>query len=113
MLLFVLCIVYTALNTSGLLLLRVSLQHMHGSAGVRSVIVDPRFIGGVICYGLAFMTWLVTLSTNPLSTVYPLFVGVAYSSVVLASFGLLHEHVTTPKLAGIGLVGVGILFVVR
>jgi multidrug transporter EmrE-like cation transporter len=113
MVLVVLCIVYALLNASGLLLLRVSLQHVHGSVGVRNVVVDPRFIGGVICYGLAFLTWLVTLSRHPVSTVYPLFIGIGYSTVVLASFALLKEQYTTPKLIGIGLVGAGILFVVR
>jgi multidrug transporter EmrE-like cation transporter len=113
MLLFILCVVYAALNAAGLLLLRVALQRLHGSVGVRDVIADPRFVCGVACYGLAFLTWLVTLSKHPVSTVYPLFIGVGYSTVVLASFVLLKEHSTTPKLIGIVLVGVGILFVVR
>ncbi|MGA9761598.1 MAG: SMR family transporter [Gaiellaceae bacterium] len=113
MFLVVLCVVYAVLNASGLLLLRVSLQHAHGSVGIRNVIVDPRFVGGIVCYGFAFLTWLVTLSMHPVSTVYPVFTGVAYSSVILASFVLLNEHSSTPKLVGISLVGIGILFVVR
>lgn len=75
-------------------------------------LANPRLILGVALYGLAFLVWLVTLRSYAVTTVYPLFIGVGYVTVIAASFALLHEPLSPWKLTGITLVGVGVVLVV-
>jgi multidrug transporter EmrE-like cation transporter len=104
--------VYAVVNAGGLLLLRTALGSRSGD-GFGGLVSDPRFLTGATLYGLGFVMWLGTLTRYELSIVYPIFVGVGYCSVVLASILLLHEHASAEKLVGIALVALGLIFVVR
>lgn len=104
---------YAALNTSGLLLLRVALRERTAGDGLTPLLIDPRLVGGLALYVLGFFTWIMSLSRYGLTTVYPIFVGVSYVAVVLASALILREDMTAAKLFGIVLVGAGIMLVVR
>lgn len=103
---------YAVLNTCGLLLLRAALRD-RSLADRAELLVDPRLLGGLALYVLGFLTWIATLSRYQLSTVYPIFVGVSYVSIAVASAVVLGEDLTATKLLGITLVGVGVLFVVH
>ena len=108
-------LVYAVLNASGLLLLRVALQTPRGGdeRTLGALLSDPRLFAGGLLYVLGFVTWLATLRTHPLSTVYPIFVGVGYASVVIASLWLLDERATVAKVGGLVLIGLGLIFVAR
>jgi multidrug transporter EmrE-like cation transporter len=107
--------VYAVLNAAGLLLLRTSLGSgsQRPRAWLGGALGDPRFLVGAILYGLGFLMWLGTLTRYQLSIVYPVFVGVGYCTVLLASFVFLHEHASPSKIVGISLVALGLVFVVR
>jgi multidrug transporter EmrE-like cation transporter len=106
---------YVGLSTAGLLLLRRSLSSAEGTAGeqLSGLASDPAFLGGAVLYAASFTVWLLALRRNELSTVYPLFVGLGYAGVVVASFVLLGERASSSQLAGIVLVGVGALLLAR
>jgi drug/metabolite transporter (DMT)-like permease len=104
---------YAALNTSGLLLLRGALRDRSEHFDFITTISHPRVLAGLVLYGLGFLAWIVTLRRYQLSFVYPLFIAVSYVSVAATSVVLLGEHVTWGRAVGIGLIGVGVLFVVR
>jgi multidrug transporter EmrE-like cation transporter len=104
---------YAALNTSGLLLLRAALRDRDAGVGLSLALHDPRLGTGLALYALGFLTWIASLSRYELSTVYPVFVGVSYVAVVLASALILGENMTATKVSGIGLVGAGVMLVVR
>jgi multidrug transporter EmrE-like cation transporter len=104
---------YAALNTCGLLLLRVALRDRDAAAGLPATLRDPRLAAGLVLYALGFLTWVASLSRYELSTVYPVFVGVSYVAVVLASALVLSEDMTAAKIIGIALVGAGVMLVVR
>ena len=108
-------VAYAVLNASGLLLLRLTLGRSSSahSRHLGAVLVDPRFFLGLTLYALGFLTWLLSLRTYQLSTIYPVFVGVGYVSVLAASFVVLHEHASLVKVVGMILVGAGLVFVLR
>jgi multidrug transporter EmrE-like cation transporter len=101
--------VYTALATTGLVLLRRSL----GDAAVAEIIRDPTFYVGGLFYAASFATFLASLRRFEVLTVFPLFSGLAYATVAVAATLVLDETLTAPRFAGIALVGVGAVLLVR
>ena len=73
---------------------------------------DPRVLGGAVLYAASFLTWLLALRRDELSFVYPIFIGTGYVAIVLASAVLLDESLSATRLAGIALVGIGVLLIV-
>jgi len=102
-------LIYVVLSTTGLLLLRSSLQ---GSRSIGSLVSDPVFLIGGVCYACSFFAWLLSLRRYELTTIYPIVVGAGYSAIVVASFLFLGERPSSVKLIGIALVGVGVYFLV-
>jgi multidrug transporter EmrE-like cation transporter len=101
--------VYTALATTGLVLLRRSLE----DATLSELVHDPAFFAGGVFYAASFATFLASLRRFEVLTVFPLFTGLAYATVAVAAAVVLNESLTTSRLAGIGLVGVGAMLLVR
>jgi drug/metabolite transporter (DMT)-like permease len=106
-------VLYAALNTSGLLLLRAGLRDSADRSSVTATAADTRVVAGLALYALGFVAWILTLRRSQLSLVYPIFVGVSYVSVIAASALFLHERITMDRLIGIVLIGVGVALVVR
>jgi multidrug transporter EmrE-like cation transporter len=109
--LLALVITYMVLSTAGLLLVRSGLHA--GAGSTRAELAKPQVIFGLIFYVASFGIWLVALKRYQLSSVYPLFIGVGYTAVVISSAVLLHERITPLKAAGILLVGAGVLLLVK
>jgi multidrug transporter EmrE-like cation transporter len=102
-------VVYTTLATAGLVLLRRSLA----DAPLDELLRDPAFFLGGVCYAVSFATFLLSLRHFDVLTVFPLFTGLAYASVAVAASLVLDESLTASRLAGIALVGVGAVLLVR
>jgi multidrug transporter EmrE-like cation transporter len=100
---------YTALATTGLVLLRRSLE----DATLSELVHDPAFFAGGVFYAASFATFLASLRRFEVLTVFPLFTGLAYATVAVAAAVVLDESLTASRLAGIALVGVGALLLVR
>ena len=101
---------YVVLSTAGLLLLRDSLQ---GAALEPSLLARPRVIAGAALYALSFLSWLLALRRYELTTIFPVFIGLGYSAVILAAVAFLDERLAFTNILGIVLVGVGVVLVVR
>ena len=102
-------VVYTALATSGLVLLRKSL----GGAALSDAVTDPAFLAGALCYAASFGTFLLALRRFEVLTVYPVFSGLAYATVTAAAAIFLDEPLTAARLGGIALVAGGVALLVR
>lgn len=66
---------------------------------------------GLVGLGTAFFFWIAGLSQVKLSHAYPIFVGLEYSLVMVLSWLILGEALVSIKLAGIGLVFLGIIII--
>lgn len=101
--------VYTTLATVGLVLLRRSLA----DASLGEMARTPGLYAGGLLYAASFGTFLLSLRHFEVLTVFPLFTGLAYATVALASWLLLDEPLTAARLAGIALVAAGAVLLVR
>jgi len=102
-------VVYTTLATTGLVLLRKSLA----DAGAAELVRDPLFFVGGLFYAASFCTFLFSLRQFEVLTVFPLFTGLAYATVAVAAAVALDESLTAARVAGIVLVAVGAVLLVR
>jgi multidrug transporter EmrE-like cation transporter len=68
--------------------------------------------GGLICYGLSMIPWLVVLSRLPVSVAYPL-VSLGYVLTAILGWFLLGEGLTPWRWIGIGLICLGVFVISR
>jgi multidrug transporter EmrE-like cation transporter len=67
---------------------------------------------GLGCYGVSVILWLGALSRLPVSVAYPM-LSVGYVVNAVAAAVLFGESITAVKLAGIGLIGLGVILLSR
>jgi multidrug transporter EmrE-like cation transporter len=108
-------VIYVALSTSGLLLLRHSLPRLSHSPGglLADLASHPEVVTGGALYALSFLTFLLALRRFDLALVYPLFVGCAYVAVAFGSWLVLEERISLSRGLGIAVIGVGLILVLR
>lgn len=100
---------YTTLATLGLVVLRRSLS----DASLSEIARAPGFYVGGLLYAASFGTFLLSLRHFEVLTVFPLFTGIAYATVAVASALYLDEPLTLARVAGIALVAAGAVLLVR
>jgi len=77
-----------------------------------NLLKDWHFWVALVCYGAAFLLWLIVLSRLKLSLAYP-FTSLMYVLVLAASWYFFDERITPSHLIGAGLILAGILFITR
>jgi multidrug transporter EmrE-like cation transporter len=101
--------VYTILSSAALILMRRSLE----GASFGELVQEPGVYAGAVLYTASFATFLATLRVYEVVTVFPLFTGLTYATVTVAAAILLDESLTPSRLAGVVLVGIGAVLLVR
>jgi len=79
--------------------------------GVR-VAMEPRIVGGVGCYVVGMVLWIMALSRTDVSVAYPM-LSVGFALNALLAWWLLGEAVTVQRLVGIAVIMVGVALVAR
>ena len=59
------------------------------------------------------LTWFSVISTEDLSTAYPILTGLTFTLVTVGALTIFGEHITTQKLLGISLILFGVVVVAR
>ena len=103
-------VAYVTLSTSGLLLLR---SRLGGGETPASLVLEPLFLLGAACYAASFLVWLLALRHFEITRAFPIFLGASYAAVTVGAVLILGEHVGPLRLAGIVLIGGGIVLVGR
>ncbi len=73
---------------------------------------NPYVLTGMVMYIVSSALWLIVLSREELSFVYPL-IGTSYLLVVLFAKLYFHEPVSWVRWAGVSLISLGVIFVTR
>lgn len=73
---------------------------------------QPQIVGGMVCYVLSLVVWIMGLSRVPVSVAYPM-LSMGYAVNVLAAWWLFGESITPMKVAGVGFIIIGVWFVAR
>ncbi len=106
---FSIVLVGVLLNAAAQLLLKAGTNAM--PLGLR-LAIEPHILGGLACYVVSVVVWVVALSRVPVSIAYPM-LSIGYVVNAIAAWYLLGEVVTPMRLAGIGIIIVGVFMVAR
>ncbi|MBC7803287.1 MAG: EamA family transporter [Candidatus Parcubacteria bacterium] len=74
--------------------------------------LEPRILAGAACYAVSLVVWVLALSKAPVSVAYPM-VSLGFALNALLAWWLLGEAVTPLRMAGIGVIIVGVILVAR
>jgi multidrug transporter EmrE-like cation transporter len=75
---------------------------------VLRLVALPSFVAGFLLTAAGSLAWLYILSTQKLSTCYPLFVSITYALITLGAIYFLHERVSVQKIVGLAIIIAGI-----
>ena len=106
---FAIVLVGVLLNAAAQLLLKAGTNAV--PLGLR-LAIEPHVLGGLACYVISVVVWLIALSRVPVSIAYPM-LSIGYVVNALAAWYLLGETLTPMRLAGIGIIIAGVFLVAR
>jgi multidrug transporter EmrE-like cation transporter len=73
---------------------------------------EPHIVGGVACYVVSLVVWIMGLSRVEVSVAYPM-LSIGYLINAVAAWYLFGESVSALRLTGIGFIIVGVFLVAR
>ena len=76
------------------------------------VATQPYILGGLMCYAISVVVWIMALSRVEVSLAYPM-LSIGYVVNALAAWYLFGEALTAQRLVGIGTIIVGVFLVAR
>jgi drug/metabolite transporter (DMT)-like permease len=96
--------------SSGQILWKIGMTEIGSisSISVTSIVamaLNPWVVGGLICYGLSTVFWLIALSRADLSYVYPF--------IALTFVLIFHENISIQRVTGAAIIVAGIIVLVR
>ena len=74
--------------------------------------LEPHILGGMTCYVVSLVVWIMGLSRVEVSIAYPL-LSIGYVLNAVAAWYLFGEAVSMTRLAGIGIIIIGVYVVAR
>ena len=74
--------------------------------------LEPHILGGITCYVVSLVVWIMGLSRVEVSIAYPM-LSIGYVLNAVAAWYLFGEAVSMTRLAGIGIIIVGVYIVAR
>jgi multidrug transporter EmrE-like cation transporter len=80
---------------------------------VLALATQPMFALGLLLYGLAAVIWFRVISTEELSTSYPLLVSLTFVLVTIGAACCFNEHVSWQKVVGMLVILAGFVLVAR
>jgi multidrug transporter EmrE-like cation transporter len=73
---------------------------------------EPHIIGGLACYVVSVVVWIMALSRVEVSIAYPM-LSIGYVVNAIAAWYLFGEAVTAMRMTGIGFIIIGVFIVAR
>lgn len=74
--------------------------------------LEPHILGGLFCYVVSVVVWIMALSRVEVSIAYPM-LSIGYIVNAVAAWYLFGEAVTAARLTGIAFIIVGVVIVAR
>lgn len=73
---------------------------------------QPYIMGGMLCYAISLVVWIMALSRVPVSVAYPM-LSIGYVINAFVAWQWFGEALAAQKLIGIGFIVVGVVLVTR
>lgn len=117
---FVLVLTGVLLNAAAQLLLKAGTNAVgHFEFHVDNVLpvgwklaTQPHILGGMACYAVSLVVWIMALSRVPVSIAYPM-LSIGYVINAFIAWQWFGEALAAQKLLGIGFIVVGVVLVAR
>ena len=90
----------------------IELRAANAMAIAGRLVLNAPIIGGLVCYAISVVVWILALSRVEVSVAYPM-LSVGYVVNALAAWWLFDESLGAMRLAGIGVILVGVWLVAR
>jgi len=74
--------------------------------------LEPHIVGGIACYVVSVVVWIMALSRVEVSIAYPM-LSIGYVVNAVAAYFLFGEAVTPLRLTGIAVIILGVFIVAR
>lgn len=74
--------------------------------------LQPYILGGITCYVISLVVWIMALSRVPVSIAYPM-LSIGYVINAFVAYHWFGESLSAQKLLGIGFIVVGVVLVTR
>jgi multidrug transporter EmrE-like cation transporter len=74
--------------------------------------LQPHILGGVLCYGVSLVVWIMALSRVPVSIAYPM-LSIGYIINAAVAHWWLGETISLSRMLGIGLIALGVLIMAK
>lgn len=74
--------------------------------------LQPHILGGMACYAISLVVWIMALSRVPVSVAYPM-LSIGYVVNAFVAWQWLGEALTAQKLLGIAFIMLGVILVAR
>jgi drug/metabolite transporter (DMT)-like permease len=76
------------------------------------IFMNPYVFIGFLCYAVASIVWIITLTRVPLSFAYPM-LSINYVGVILGAKYIFGEDINVYRWIGIGIICIGVAFIGR
>ena len=90
----------------------VELRLGNAAAIAGRLVLNPPIIAGLFCYAISVVVWILALARVEVSVAYPM-LSVGYVLNALAAWWLFGENLSAARIAGIGIILVGVWLVAR
>jgi multidrug transporter EmrE-like cation transporter len=79
---------------------------------VERIAINPPIVAGLFCYAISVVVWILALARVPVSVAYPM-LSIGYVVNAIAAWWLFGEDLNSARMAGIGVIIVGVWLVAR
>jgi multidrug transporter EmrE-like cation transporter len=76
------------------------------------IVSQPFIFGGLTCYVVSFVLWIVVLSRVPVGVAYPM-LSIGYIVNAIVAYLFFHEVLNTTQIAGIAVIILGVFLITR
>ena len=90
----------------------VELRVSNTAAIAGRLVLNPPIIAGLFCYAISVVVWILALARVEVSVAYPM-LSVGYVLNALAAWWLFGENLSATRIAGIGIILIGVWLVAR
>ncbi|MGE5467251.1 MAG: SMR family transporter [Ignavibacteria bacterium] len=117
---FALVITGVLLNAAAQLLLKAGTNAVgHFEFHVENIVpiglklaFEPHILGGMMCYAVSLVVWIMALSRAPVSVAYPM-LSIGYVINAFVAYFWFGEALASQKLLGIGFIVIGVWLVAK
>ncbi len=90
----------------------ISLRGGHVISTLFQIATQPSILGGLACYGVSVLVWIMALSRTDVSLAYPM-LSLGYVVSMLGAWLFLGEAVSPQRIAGLATILVGVVLLAR